>query len=100
MAYTGMLKVGRAIIYLKGYRPAGGYQHKTTVNVTGMILGNGFSDLIINFDKMRRKRNQFTYEPLLPLSKKEACNALKVADLFFQKAKEHFDKKNPQQKLL
>ena len=64
-----------------------------------MILGDGFSDLIINFDKMRRKRNQFTYEPLLPLSKREAKNALKVADLFFKNVKRYFDEKNPQQKL-
>jgi len=99
MAYTSMLKIGRAVIYAKGFRPAGNRQHKITVDVSGAILGKECIDLITQFDKMRRKRNQFTYEPLLPLSKEETKKALKTAELFFIQARNYFDKVNFQQKL-
>jgi len=69
MAYNAMLKVARAIIYLQGFRPDDGRQHKTTIEVAGKILGDDFKILIDKFDQMRKKRNQFTYQPLLPLGR-------------------------------
>lgn len=65
LAYNAMLKIARALVFLEGYRPSDGQQHKTTVEVAGKILGKQFENLIGMFDKMRRKRNQFTYDPML-----------------------------------
>jgi hypothetical protein len=51
------------------------------------------------FDKMRKKRNQFTYDPMLPLSLTEAKSALRTAGDFHRKVKSFLDKKYPQIKL-
>jgi chaperonin cofactor prefoldin len=45
---------------------------------------------------MRRKRNQFTCDPFLPVSKTEAENALKKAEEFVDKTIERLKKENPQ----
>jgi len=50
------------------------------------------------FDNMRRKRNQFTYDPSLPVSELEAKNALKTAEEFIEKIIELVKKEDPQQK--
>ena len=99
MAYNAMLKMARAILFLNNFRPADGYQHKTTVDVAGKILGNNFNDLIIKFDQMRKKRNMFTYEPLIPLSRDEAKKSLETAEEFYEKVKEFLEQKNLQLKL-
>jgi len=49
--------------------------------------------------KMRRKRNQFTYDPFLPVSEAEAKAALKTAEDFVDKTIERLKKENPQLKL-
>ena len=99
LAYNAMLKIARELIFLQNYRPSDGQQHKTAIEVAGKILGKEFSALIGMFDKMRKKRNQFTYDPLLPLSLKEAENALKTANDFHMKVRSFLDKKYPQLKL-
>ncbi|TSA44801.1 HEPN domain-containing protein [bacterium] len=99
MAYTAMLKIARAILFLHGLRPSDGQQHKTTIEVAGKILGGEFKELIEKFDKMRRKRNQFTYDPLLPLSERETKDALKTAEKFSEKVKEYLEKTDLQGKL-
>ena len=48
---------------------------------------------------MRRKRNEFTYDPLLPLSKTEAENAFKTAEEFFKIVKNYFAGSNSQKTL-
>jgi len=44
------------------------------------------------------KRNQFTYDPFLPVSKLEAKSALKTAEEFVKKIVEIVKKESPQQK--
>lgn len=100
MAYLAMLKMARALIFIYGLRPDDGQQHKTTIEVAGKILGSAFNDLIDRFDNMRRKRNEITYDPLLPLSKVEAEDAFKNAVEFFRKIKDFLSEKDPQRKLL
>lgn len=99
MAYAAMLKIARALIFLWGFRPDDGGQHKTTVEVAGKILGESFNDLINKFDQMRRKRNELSYDPLVPLSQIETENALKNAEEFFKKVKDFLIKTDPQKKL-
>jgi uncharacterized protein (UPF0332 family) len=82
VAYLAMLHSGRALMLFKGYRPVDGYQHKTVVEFTGMCLGSKHGDIIDHFDKMRRKRNDFTYEVNIAISKAEAESALNLAAQF------------------
>jgi uncharacterized protein (UPF0332 family) len=99
LAYNAMLKIARALVFLQGYRPSDSQQHKTTIEVAGELLGKKFSELINMFDLMRKKRNQFTYDPMLPISLTEAKNALKTANEFHRKVKAFLDEKYPQLKL-
>lgn len=95
-AYLAILRCGRSIVFMKGYRSIDGQQHKTIIELSGEILGEGFKELIKKFDRMRRKRNQFTYDPFLPVSKTEAENALKTAEKFVGKVMEKVQEENPQ----
>ncbi len=42
MAYMAMLKTGRALLLQMGYVPDDGAQHKTVVDLTGLILGGDY----------------------------------------------------------
>lgn len=99
MAYNAMLKMARAVVLLKGLRPHGHQQHKVTIEATGQILGQDFKSLINKFDKMRKVRNKFIYEPLLPLSRVEALRAIKTATEFHNKVRDFLKQANPQLEL-
>src|SRR3989338_307535 len=75
VAYLAMLRSGRALMLLKGYRPSDGYQHKTVVEFMAHLFEEGFKDIAERFDIMRRKRNIFTYEIDISISQTEAKNA-------------------------
>lgn len=62
IAYHAMLRMGRALLFSKGYLPADGGQHRTVVELTGKLLGTRYALLIEKFERMRRRRNIFFYE--------------------------------------
>ena len=82
VAYLAMLHAGRALMLVKGFRPIDGYQHKTVVEFTSHVLGDEFKAIVAHFDTMRRKRNIFTYEVDITISKTEAKNAIETAKEF------------------
>lgn len=96
VAYLAMLRAGRAFMLLKGFRPSDGYQHKTVVEFVRQVLGNEYSALIKHFDRMRRKRNLFTYEIDIAVSYAEAENALRSAETFVDLIMELVKRENPQ----
>jgi len=96
VAYLAMLHTARAFILLKGFRPADGYQHKTVVEFMSHFLGREFKVIVEQFDRMRRKRNIFTYEIDISISKSEASNALEKAKRFVDLIKGIIQKENPQ----
>ena len=95
-SYLAMLRCGRSIVFMKGYRSVDGQQHKTIIELSGEILGEEFKSIVKKFDHMRRKRNQFTYDPFIPVSKIEAENALKTAEQFVKIVLKIVQKENPQ----
>jgi len=96
VAYLAMLHAARAFILLKGFRPAEGYKHKTVVEFISHFLGKEFKAIVEQFDRMRRKRNIFTYEIDISISKSEASNALDRATMFVNLIKRIIQKENPQ----
>ncbi len=96
VAYLAMLHAARAFILLKGFRPSDGYQHKTVVEFVSYFLGDEFKAITEQFDRMRRKRNIFTYEIDISISKSEAINALSTAARFVDLIKGIIRKENPQ----
>ena len=96
LAYMAMLKAGRALLLLKGYIPSDGSQHKTVVEMTSVILGNEYRDLTGQFETMRRKRNELTYEAGVLLSVSDAKEAFSDAIALVQKVLEQVKSQNPQ----
>lgn len=96
VAYLAMLHAGRAFMLLKGFRPDDGYQHKTVVEFMAHVLGGECKAIIERFDRMRRKRNIFTYEVDGVISKTEADGAFETAVKFVELIKETIKKENPQ----
>lgn len=96
VAYLAMLRAGRGIMLLRGFRPSNGCQHKTVVQFAGKALGREHAGIIERFDRMRRKRNIFTYEIDTAISYTEAIEALRTAEEFFRLIKDVVRKENPQ----
>lgn len=99
LAYMAMLKAGRALLLLKGYIPTDGAQHKTVVEMTSAVLGEKYRKLAEQFERMRRKRNEMTYEAGALLSKSEAKEAFSDAILLVQDILTEVKLKNPQLEL-
>lgn len=99
IAYHAMLRAGRALMMSFRYKPIGKDQHKTIVQFTRIILGDKFSELVRKFDRMRRKRHDFIYEPSKPIPRQEAENALASSETFVQRIRLYVKKKDPQKRL-
>ena len=96
VAYLAMLHAGRAFMLLKGFRPDDGYQHKTVVEFMSCVLGAEYENIVERFDRMRRKRNIFTYEIDISISKTEADGAFETAVKFVDLIKETVKRESPQ----
>ncbi len=99
LAYVAMLKAGRALMLLHGYVPDNGAQHKTVVEITSVILGEKYRELTEQFESMRRKRNEMTYEAGVLLSKSEAQIAFSDAISLVKRILAEVKSKNPQLEL-
>lgn len=97
-AYTGMLKIGRALLFLEGHRPKGLGQHATVIAVADFLLGKGFSDLTDQFDRMRKKRNLLMYDVGVLISHTETEEAFKTAEQYLDKVRVFMEKQDPQLK--
>lgn len=94
-----MLKAGRALILFQGYVPDDGAQHKTVVEMTSAILGDKYKKLTEQFETMRRKRNEMTYEAGGLLSRSEAQKAFSGAISLVKKILAEVKSKNSQLEL-
>lgn len=99
LAYMAMLKAGRALLLLRGFVPDDGGQHRTVVEATGIFLGNKYHNLTEQFETMRRKRNDMTYEAGTLLSKSEAQKAFSDAMVLIKKILAEIKSQNPQLEL-
>lgn len=99
IAYHAMLRAGRSLMMSFGYRPLGKDQHATVVRFTSIVFGNEFKKLIHKFDRMRRKRHNFIYEPNRPIPRQEAEQAIKDAEELLKQIRFVVKNKNPQKNL-
>ena len=98
-AYTAMLKIGRALLFLRGYRPKAAGQHETVVEIAGSILGQEFKELTKQFNSMRKKRNRLIYDIGDLVSHSDAEKAFKSAEEFVDRVRRLMEKEDPQLKL-
>jgi len=61
-------------------------------------LGREDAAIVEHFERMRRKRNIFTYEVDIVISRTEAQNAFDTAVKFVGRVKEAIKKEHPQQR--
>jgi len=99
IAYHAMLRSGRSLMMSYGYRPLGKDQHATVVRFTGLVFGNEFKVLIHKFDRMRRKRHDFIYEPNRPIPKQEAEQGITDAEELVKQIWVPVKNKDPQKNL-
>ncbi len=86
-------------MFLEGYRPADGFQHKTVIDFAAAILGKQYRQMAEEFDEMRKRRNKFTYEPGIPVSGLEAKEAINAAQQWVKKVSSIIAAKSPQLRL-
>ncbi|MBI3638564.1 HEPN domain-containing protein [Candidatus Wolfebacteria bacterium] len=99
-AYLAMLRIGRGLMFSFGFRPIGGEQHKTVVAFCEQFLDPELLNLVKHFDRMRKKRNRFTYdEPNLIVSETETKKSIESAAMFVEKVSKFIQSKNPQKNL-
>lgn len=98
-AYEGLLQISRVILFLNGYRPDDGEQHKTTFLVTRVFLGKDFKELVEKIDRYRIKRNKAVYQPIDFISKNEAVGILESAEEYWRLVKNYLKEKNKQLEL-
>ena len=79
IAYNCMLQAARALMHYKGFRPSGPNRHLTIVRFLELTLDE---DIVLGFDRMRRKRHQVVYDITGAVSDTEAKNAVKRAQRF------------------
>ncbi|MDD4531182.1 MAG: HEPN domain-containing protein [Candidatus Pacebacteria bacterium] len=100
-AYLAMLRSGRALMFSFKLRPIDGEQHKTVVAFCENILGKEYPQSVKFFNRMRKKRNRFTYDEAgLIVSETETGQAFKKAKEFVGQIHEYIQNKNPQKKLI
>ncbi|GAI03799.1 unnamed protein product [marine sediment metagenome] len=96
IAYHAVLRAGRALMMSFGYRPRGRDQHTTVVRFTSIVFGDQLKDLIRKFDRMRRKRHDFIYEPDRPVPRQEAEKSIKDAEALVKQIWLVVNEKDPQ----
>lgn len=96
IAYHAVLRAGRALMMSFGYRPRGRDQHTTVVRFTSIVFGDQLKDLIRKFDRMRRKRHDFIYEPDRPIPRQEAEQSIKDAEALVKQIWLFVEEKDPQ----
>jgi uncharacterized protein (UPF0332 family) len=99
IAYHAMLRAGRSLMMSFGFRPLGKDQHATVVRFSSIVFGNEYKELINKFDRMRRKRHDFIYEPNRPIPRQEADQAIADAEELIKQIWHVVNKKDPQKDL-
>ena len=87
IAYNSMLQAARALMFSRGYRPSGDAPHLSVAKFIETSLGKEFKDIVIAFDKMRRKRHLAVYERTGAVSETDAKNAIRWAEEFLNEVK-------------
>ena len=89
IAYNAMLQAGRALMFLKGFRPSTQFGHVAVVRYVRFAFREQLTDRMVDiFDQMRKKRHRAIYEAVDVVSRNEAQNAVKWAEEFVNKVKE------------
>lgn len=85
IAYHAMMRAGRALMFSQGYLPTTKSSHKTIMEFTRLSLGDEYQDLLLRFNRMRRKRHDFIYDSQNQTTISEVKSALRTAKELIEK---------------
>ena len=98
--YDGMLHAGLAYMAVSGVYPDMRGKHQTVIEFAAHELGKNYESQMEFYDRMRRKRHQFIYEPgPMGCTLKEIEEANKVASEFLAVILTKIKEKSPQKEL-
>jgi uncharacterized protein (UPF0332 family) len=80
IAHNAMNQAGRALMLHEGYRPLGEGHHATVVQFLEIAFEGKLDSLLAEVDRIRRKRNKVTYDTTGLISRKNAEEAISIAD--------------------
>jgi uncharacterized protein (UPF0332 family) len=100
IAYHAMIRASRALMYSKGYLPTSQNSHKTTIEFTGLSLGQDYEITVARFNRLRRKRHDFIYDSVNGTTEEEARSAIKTARALARRIIDIISKANPDRRLL
>jgi len=79
VAYNSMLQSGRALMFHRGYRPAGESHHVAVIAFLERELGGAEHDLMLTMANLRKKRNTALYCRSGSVSEREVASAVSSA---------------------
>jgi len=100
IAYHAMMRASKALIYSKGYLPTAKKSHKTIVELTKIILGSEYENIIGRFNRMRRRRHDFIYDSKNHITPHEAKSSIDTAKKLIEEIVVLVKKENPEKDLL
>ncbi len=84
LSYMAMLRAGRALLLLKGYRPASCSQHKTIVEMTASLLGESQQKITAHLEMAKKKQDDLVHDTGALLSELEAHDTFHYALLLIR----------------
>ena len=96
--YKAMFHAANALIRSYGFRPGATRQHQGVISAVGRILGTESQVLILKFDKLRKRRNQFEYQGIFEMGREELKNSIEQANELVGVIRQELEKSNPQKR--
>ena len=94
ISYNAMLQAGRALMFSHGFRPSGSFKHLAVSRFVSLFQFELGENLILIFDKIRKRRHIAVYDFSETVSESEAKNAVKKSSEFVNKIKHLINKKS------
>jgi len=94
--YKAMFHSGNALIRSHGFRPGATRQHQGVIAAVGKILGPASQTLILKFDKLRKRRNQFEYQGIFEMGKENLKDSIQQAKDLVSEIEKSLRDSNPQ----
>lgn len=100
LLYDGMLHSALAYMVSDGVQPDVRGKHKTVIDYVAHALGSRYQTKMEFYDRMRRRRHQFLYEPgPFHCTEKEFADAQTVVEEFIGLISQKIRERNPQKEL-
>ncbi len=94
--YKAMFHAGNALIRSYGFRPGAVRQHQGVIAAVGRILGDESKTLILKFDKLRKRRNEFEYQGIFAMGREELKDSIGQAKQLVAVIRKALEDTNPQ----